>query len=160
MTLANTGLVFPFCVTVSLCSDVGFGIWWMSLSWLYLFVGGHGRWVYFMEPLHLCLRGHSVPQEYKRKELKTVEVTSDMGSDSVSNWYMSLRALCLLRQAFLWCSEEKTCNRRDHSPTNKVVAEMQCSLQGSHVFPCEVALELSCFFCVHRHTHYIALFSL
>lgn len=36
---------------------------------------------------HLHLRGQSVPflEEYKRKELKTVKVISEMGNDSISN---------------------------------------------------------------------------
>lgn len=49
----------------------------------------------------------SVPflKEHKNK-LETVQVILDMGNGSTSNWYMSLRALCLPRQAFPWCRDE------------------------------------------------------
>lgn len=45
-------------------------------------------------------------QKEHKKKLETVQVILDMGNGSTSNWYMSLRALCLPRQAFPWCSDE------------------------------------------------------
>lgn len=132
-------------------------------SWLYLFGGGHSWWVCFMGLLYLHLRGQCLSwkntKEKNSKQSKWFQIWAMIQSQFDANHW---RPCVCPGDHFLLGSEEKPCYRGDHSPTKKVVIQTQCSLQVNHVFPYKVTwsslIEISFFFCVHRH--YIAIFYL
>lgn len=110
------------CVSTSRPCRLLFWYWdWDLVNVFLLAVVFSWWWTWLTDVLYGMLapvtqRSGPFLEEHKRNQIRTVKVISDMGSGSTPNWYMSVRALCLPRQAF----PEVSVQWRESSFTDKI----------------------------------------